>query len=627
MKIKSSLLTIILVFFFCIITTSSHADEKSPEKEILFLNSINFNFPWSKTIFWHVHDIIPQKNIELKAESLSVPSIMNVTEATAVVDNLRKKYPNPPLAVVIIGDPAWLVCRELFNDIWKDVPVILVNAMERVPATLDILLSHEPLTLENTVPSIEWQRGYNITHMTKSSFVKETIDLMYQLMPQMKKLAFISDNRYISDMARQDVKNTVETSFPNLAVEYLTSTNISTEMLLDTLRSYPTTTGLIYYSWYESLNETDNTYLLDHAKEIIPLFAQSPLFILDPEDLSKDTFAGGYFASAESYGDSLASVLQHIINGEKACNIPTSEGGEPKAYLSYPVLNAYEVSTSKCSYDIVYINKPKTFYQKYKPHIILSSIFLLMVSIAAIGYIYILRKAHSRLKAAKEKAEQANLLKTAFLANMSHEIRTPLNAIVGFSSIMHKADNAEDMLEYVNIINQNTALLLQLITDILDISKVESGTFDFSETNFDVNQIMSDVEQSIRIRLKGDDVKLIFEEKMPECFMYADKHRFIQVLSNLLTNAIKFTDKGEIKMGYRKENEGTLYFYVSDTGYGMTAEQCEHVFERFVKYNTFTQGAGLGLSICKMIVEKQGGRIGVQSTPDKGSLFWFTLPR
>ena len=225
-----------------------------------------------------------------------------------------------------------------------------------------------------------------------------------------------------------------------------------------------------------------------------------------------------------------------------------------------------------------------------------------------------------------EKAEQANQLKSAFLANMSHEIRTPLNAIVGFSNMLPEVDDREEMREYTDIIETNTNLLLQLINDSLDMSKIEAGTFDFCPALIDVNQTMEEIEQSMQLRLKNDAVTFTFCERLPECMLYIDKNRLMQLLSNFIVNAIKFTKSGSIRMGYRMKDINTIYFYVSDTGCGMSPEQCRHVFERFVKYNPFIQGTGLGLSICHMIVEHLKGEIGVNSEEGKGSTFWFTLP-
>ena len=595
-------------------------------KEVLVLNSINFNLPWAKNFYWCIHDALQKQGISVKAESLSVPALVNKMEADAVVTHLREKYPVAPAAIVLIGDPGWIVCRELFDDVWKDVPVIVTNARDRLPASLDVLLSHAPLTETNSVPGEEWRRGYNLTLLKQHYYVKETVELIYKLIPDMQRLAFISDDRYISEETRRDVKEAVEENFPDLRLDLLSTTQLSTEMLLDTLHSYKPNTGIIYYSWFESHNENDNNYLFDHIQEIITNFTPSPLFLLSPENLSNNTFAGGYYVSTESFCDSLLEILNRILNGEQARNIPGGVGGEGNSYLCYPVLKSYNIPSSRYPDDAVYIDKPQTFFQQHYVKIIASSVFLLLLIAAIVYYIRILRKAYSRLSEAVEKAEQANQLKSAFLANMSHEIRTPLNAIVGFSNMLPHTEDPVEMREYADIIETNTDLLLQLINDILDLSKIEAGTFDFYPSSIDVNQTMEEIEQSMQLRLKNSDVTLAFTERLPGCLFYIDKNRLIQLLANFVNNAIKFTQTGTICMGYRMTDTDTIYFYVSDTGCGMSNEQCEHVFERFVKYNPFIQGTGLGLSICRTIVERLGGKIGVDSEEGKGSTFWFTLP-
>lgn len=620
----TSFLSIFLFIEGFLLSVSARTDTKN--KEVLVLNSINFNLPWAKNFYWCIHDVLQKQGISAKAESLSVPALANKMEADAVVTHLREKYPVAPAAIVLIGDPGWIVCRELFDDVWKDVPVIVANARDRLPASLDVLLSHAPLTETNSVPGEEWRRGYNLTLLKQHYYVKETVELIYKLIPDMKRLAFISDDRYISEETRGDVKESVEKNFPDLRLELLSTTQLSTEMLLDTLHSYTPNTGIIYYSWFESHNENDNNYLFDHIQEIITNFTPSPLFLLSPENLSNNTFAGGYYVSTESFCDSLLEILNRILNGEQARNIPGGVGGEGNAYLCYPVLKSYNIPSSRYPDDAVYVDKPQTFFQQHCVKIISSSVFLLFLIAAIVYYIRILRKAYSRLSEAMEKAEQANQLKSAFLANMSHEIRTPLNAIVGFSNMLPSTEDRAEMREYADIIETNTDLLLQLINDILDLSKIEAGTFDFYPSSIDVNQTMEEIEQSMRLRLKNSDVTLAFTERLPGCLFYIDKNRLIQLLANFVNNAIKFTQTGTICMGYRMTDTDTIYFYVSDTGCGMSNEQCEHVFERFVKYNPFIQGTGLGLSICRTIVERLGGKIGVDSEEGKGSTFWFTLP-
>ena len=626
---KQTLRIIILCYSFILfegLLFPMLADTGKAEKEVLVLNSINFNLPWSKHFYWCVHDELQQRGVSVKAESLSVPALLDTMEVNAVITRLREKYPVPPAAIVLIGDPGWIVCRELFDDVWKDVPVVVTNARDRLPASVEILLSHAPLTEANSVPAKEWRRGYNITTLKQHYYIKETIELICQLIPDMKRLAFISDDRYISEETRCDMKEVVTKYFPDLPLELLSTTQLSTEALLDTLHSYKSNTGIIYYSWFESHNKDDNNYLFDHIQDVISNFTPSPLFLLSSEDLSNNTFAGGYYVSAESFGQSLLEILYRILDGEQARNIPETTGGKENAYLCYPVLEEHNIPSYRYPKAAVYINQPQSFFQQHKVEILVCIAILVILVTAITYYIRILRKAYSRSSEAMEKAEQANQLKSAFLANMSHEIRTPLNAIVGFSNMLPEVDDREEMREYTDIIETNTNLLLQLINDILDMSKIEAGTFDFCPALIDVNQTMEEIEQSMQLRLKNDAVTFTFCERLPECMLYIDKNRLVQLLSNFIVNAIKFTKSGSIRMGYRMKDINTIYFYVSDTGCGMSPEQCRHVFERFVKYNPFIQGTGLGLSICHMIVEHLKGEIGVNSEEGKGSTFWFTLP-
>ena len=236
-----------------------------------------------------------------------------------------------------------------------------------------------------------------------------------------------------------------------------------------------------------------------------------------------------------------------------------------------------------------------------------------------------LKETEQKLIIARDKAEELDRLKSAFLANMSHEIRTPLNSIVGFSSLLAETDDREERQEYIKIVETNNELLLQLVSDILDLSKIESGTFDFVRSDLDVNESCMKIIKSMEMKVP-ETVDLVFEKYMPDCHIYTDKNRFMQVITNFINNALKFTKQGTIALGYEQTAPHEIKFYVRDTGFGIPKEKIDSIFERFVKLNTFVQGTGLGLSICKSLVSQMGGKIGVESTEGEGSCFWFTHP-
>ena len=221
-------------------------------------------------------------------------------------------------------------------------------------------------------------------------------------------------------------------------------------------------------------------------------------------------------------------------------------------------------------------------------------------------------KMAQELKEMKDKAELSDRLKSAFLANMSHEIRTPLNAIVGFSELLVDSDDPDEKKEYWHIIESNNDLLLRLINDILDLSKIESGIIDRKRERFNLTQLCNELYVMMRSKIPNADVELVQDNPCPECWIFLDSNRLKQVWMNFLTNAVKYTRSGYIRMGYSVEKDG-IRFYVEDTGTGIPKELQDRVFGRFQKLNEFVQGTGLGLAISRAIVEAAGGEIGFTS--------------
>ena len=234
------------------------------------------------------------------------------------------------------------------------------------------------------------------------------------------------------------------------------------------------------------------------------------------------------------------------------------------------------------------------------------------------------KKIEEELRIAKDKAENLDRLKSAFLANMSHEIRTPLNSIVGFASMLVEEEDKEERQGYIEIMQENTELLLQLISDILDLSKIEAGTLDFNMGYLNIRDFCEDILRGYEIK-EDKPVPVVLASGLPDYRIYTDKKRLMQVITNFINNALKFTSKGQITLEYHfKEGANEIEFSVTDTGIGIAPDAVGQVFDRFVKLNTFSKGTGLGLSICRSIVEHLGGTIGAESEVGVGSRFWFT---
>ncbi|MDC2458455.1 ATP-binding protein [Bacteroides ovatus] len=362
---------------------------------------------------------------------------------------------------------------------------------------------------------------------------------------------------------------------------------------------------------YTKIQEFENLFLLigDYAKVGFAHFN-----VLTRDGYAQDTW---YRNLGEKEGTPMPQVIgvyAHVVPEDQA--VLKNFVGEVKTGKATSLRKEVRVCRENGKYTWTSIN---VMVRDYRPQDGIIEMLCINYDITP------LKETEQKLIIARDKAEELDRLKSAFLANMSHEIRTPLNAIVGFSSLLAETDSRSERQEYIKIVQENNELLLQLISDILDLSKIEAGTFNFVYTNVDVNETCTEIIKSMSMKVsKG--VELIFEEPLLECYLYTDKNRFTQVISNFINNALKFTQQGSITLGYEQVSHQKIKFYVRDTGMGIPEEKQKSIFERFVKLNTFVQGTGLGLSICKSIVSQMGGEIGVDSTEGIGSCFWFTHP-
>lgn len=869
------------ILFFILGISLCSKGQKDTNAYILLLNSANFGEAWSDVLHSSLSKGLQEEDIQIYTEELLVPVMKTQEDAQAKREMLLTKYPVPPNVVIYIGDPGWLVCRPLFDKEWKDVPTLICYSRDSMPESIDALLGGN--FKHSMVPAKQLTQNYNLTVLTQPNFGRETVELMWEMLPEMEKIVFISDRRYISISIRNEMCQIVKKHFPNLKFISLSTPELSTEQLLDSLTNYDNKVGIIYYSWFITNKKTEHSYIDDNIQKILFGFTRTPIFTLTDRNKEEGDFAGGHYISANDFSKTAVKTIKKIMNSGNARDIPWMDGGVPQTYLNYQHLKRHNIPTELFPKDATYSEAPPGFFEKYKFHILaaISLICLLITGIVMRLRLFIQKqKQHKReyqlfsqyrklvdnmpviyirkqilsggdfifkdvnpafenvfecqclqiinkklsellphyeklrslantstetdsfvisdntglhyydkltfhsseegfedvfcinrteehlaqirteehriileelnekyklvlratgltpwtwdlitkqidcdlvytpglndmpgsrvivsdeqyyglihsedrqrirdayadlldgktdileqeyrviyitgeyqwaksfaiigerdssgrpsllvgaslqigeqkqleqeLREAKDKAEESNRLKSAFLANMSHEIRTPLNAIIGFSNVLTNTDNEEEKKEFVSIIEKNNTLLLQLINDILDLSKIEAGTLEFTESEVNLEEMFSGIVQSVK--LQTSNIETLFEKPEKEYRIKTDPNRLMQVLTNFMTNALKFTTEGYIHIGYRPQGNDHLYFYVTDTGCGISEENRKRIFGRFIKLNPFAQGTGLGLSICETIIAKLGGQIGVESTPGEGSTFWFTLP-
>lgn len=275
-----------------------------------------------------------------------------------------------------------------------------------------------------------------------------------------------------------------------------------------------------------------------------------------------------------------------------------------------------------------YVGWISAFYQNNELLLICSAMIIFLLLVIMIIVSISKSRRVKTLKQLNEVAAESNQLKNAFIANMTHEIRTPLNAIVGFTTILAETDDLgkEERMAFLKEINENKDVLLQLVNDLLDYSKIEANTMEYNDAEVDINAVIMEICVAENMHPRQSGILVEFVEKLPQCRLMIDRVRFAQVISNLIKNALKFTEQGSVTVGYRRLSNQNFYFYVADTGCGIEEEGRRAIFERFVKMNYNIRGTGLGLSITKSIVEHYGGGIGVESKKGEGSTFYFTLP-
>lgn len=627
----------ILLTLVCLVcATPTQAEEVHP---ILIISSYN---PDTRNTTQNISEFMEEyKRLGGTApviiENMNCKSLPEAPLWKSKMNALLNKYKNEntPEVAIILGQEAWSSYLSQDEPVLKGIPILcgMVSSNAVIlPDSSEVLSEWDPesIDIERYISQGHFLSGFLYTYD-----VNKNIQLIKGLYPSTKNIALVTDNSYGGIALQALVKKDMKT-FPDLNLILLDGRKNNIYTIIEQIKKLPKETAILLGTWRVDVN--DGYYVGNATYTMMSSNPTLPAFTLTSTGLSHWAI-GGYIPEYRPIGKDLAKQAIDIQSGKiqqkdlYAINIPNVYTFDARK------LKEFNIDKNILPTNSILINTEGNLFIKYRFEILLIVACILLIFLLMI-LLFLFRTnrlkdmlmnsleqqkiVESELRVAKEKAEESDHLKSAFLANMSHEIRTPLNAIVGFSGLLAMAENYEERDEYINIINNNNELLLQLINDILDLSKIEANTLEFVYSDIDINQLLCDIEQTSRLKA-ADGVQVSFVEKLPHCIIRTDKNRLSQVVTNFINNAIKFTKEGSIYFGY-KHKGNNLYFYVSDTGCGINKDIKDSVFQRFVKLDSFAQGTGLGLSICQMIVHKLGGEIGVDSELGQGSTFWFTLP-
>lgn len=565
--------------------------------------------------------------------ALNLPDCKNWKPRLNVILDKYFKGNNKPAIIVLLGNEASTAYFSIKKEYLKKTPVVIGvrgNSIVKLPDDNDIdTKTWEPEALDITKDF----NDYNIVGGRIYQYdVKKNYDLIKYFYPNCDTLTVITDNTLGGITMKAMFKQYAKTD-KRFMLKYLDGRTTSFMEADEYISNLPHTQAVMVATWRV---DNSNRYIVRNTTyTLCQNNPQLPVFSLSDVGLGHWPI-GGYSPRYHTMGRFLAIDVVKYLQTGKPNKITLATN---KYVFDHDRLKVLGLSLRFFKQDYETVNKPVSIFEEYRTTILTVTVLFVILTLALILSLSLLRrskllrmalvKQSKKLLIAKEQAETANKMKSRFIANISHEIRTPLNAVMGFSQVLISDEvelSPEEKKQYGELIMANGELLLKLINDVLDISKIDAGKMQFNIEEVDAVTLIHTAAQSATAT-KSPNIEIYAKTDLDTMIINTDKNRLLQVISNLLNNAKKCTDSGSITVSLeRTADENMISISVTDTGCGIPKEKAEEVFERFKKLDSFRQGTGLGLSICRAIVEQLGGKIWVDTSYTDGARFTFTHP-
>ncbi len=598
--------------------------------DILILSSHSKSSEWQQLMTKPIESLAQTRpDWEIVTEDFGFVGYDEPQSLLRDLDSVLTAQPLPPRLVILLGGSVFNFADKV-NKQWEGIPMLLLGEQDYF-CDIAYCLGGRSDPGANRYPVTQYlDEGLNLTLIEASSMIRSTVEMILMVQPDLERLFFLGGENYLSKERQWRLEQYLQETHPDIAYQAILSMDVSTDQMIDLLeKADPVRTAVVFGSWliHESYYTNRNTR--HNALSIIENLA--PTYTLFANDFERHPYLVGYYSWSEQVYD--RAVRQRIVDvldygiQPSVMSFTYLQAGMPS--LNYPAMEHFGLDTDLIPEDAIVFDAPQSLWGRYKAQIMWVALALLL-SLGGIIF-YILHKSMNTMRKARAVAENANQMKTAFIQNMSHEVRTPLNAITGFSQLLCTPDGyltAEEKAEYLNNVKNNAQLLTMMMNDMRGIAEMENGQYIVKKGPSNLNEMARLAIMAVEFRIpKG--VALIPCLGLAESARYiTDGLRVQQILINFLTNACKHTVQGSITIGSSlDEFPGQITFYVADTGPGVPADMAETIFERFVKLDEFKQGTGLGLPICRMMAQRLGGKVWLDTGYTGGARFILTIPK